>query len=141
MTNEKAADEPFSRAGMTLSGGRIVVGHHLRGMLWAGRRIEPRERQVLVVFKPFPYATYKERTDELFGYEVPGIAPLAFLGYPDQDANPAADELRGLDTRGVWPKAVLAEYRPEGRACNTEPLTEIEAVRLGIALCDTILAY
>ena len=134
--NEDDGDDPF-----TADGGRIVVEHSLGGYLWSGRQLRPRERKLLVVVKDFPYATGKEILDQWFRYETPGIAPLAYLGYPD-GLNPNADELREMRKRGQSAPALLAEFVPEGTPLSEAvPLTEAELVRLGLALCDTAIGW
>jgi hypothetical protein len=69
---------------------------------------------------------------------VPGIARLAFLGYPD-GAKPTAEELSALRQKATDAVAVLAEVRPAGEPLATAaPLAEAAAVRLGVDLCDVM---
>lgn len=129
--------------GMTLDGGRIVVDGHLRGRLWNGHLVGEPSRSIVIAYKYFPYASAREQLDELLRYDVPGISPLAFLGYPDKGPSPqTARELAELHRENVWPAAALAEVRPVGATLSeTEPLTTREVILLGVALCDTILEW
>ena len=125
----------------TADGGRIVVDRNLGGYLWSGRQLDPHERELVIVLKDFPYATYKDALDAWFRYEAPGIATLAYLGYPD-GASPDADQLRDTRKQGRSAPALLAEVKPEGTPlCEALPLTDGELLRLGLALCDTAIGW
>lgn len=126
---------------ITADGGRIVLDEHERGVLWRGRELRRAERRVIAVVKDFPYAKGRDVLDSWFRYDAPGIAPLAFLGYPD-GGNVTGEELREVAKRGEARVAVLAEVLPNGmRLADVAPLTEAEVVRLGLALCDTAIAW
>jgi hypothetical protein len=127
------SDDPY-----TVDDGRIVVEDNLRESLWRGRR---GDEEVVVALGGFSYALAPDFFDGLFRFDVPGIAPLAFLGYPD-GAKPTADELRALRREGKDADAVLAEVRPDGEPLVTvAPLAEAAAVRLGIELCDVMCGW
>jgi hypothetical protein len=107
----------------TADGGRIVVEDNLRGALWRGRR---GTEELVVALWPFSYATEPAFFDRWFRFDVPGIAPLAFLGYPD-----------GPQGRDAY--AVLSEVRPDGEPLATAaPLGEAAVIQLGIELCDVM---
>jgi hypothetical protein len=114
----------------TADHGRIVVEEELGGLLWRGHQRAPRERQLVVAVKQLAAASGKAMLESAHGYDVPGIAPLAYLGSPD----------------AATPNLVLlAEARPDGLplagVVEETGLTEAEIVRLGLALCDTTLAW
>lgn len=114
----------------TADGGRIVVEEELGGLLWRGHQRAPRERQLVVAVKQLASASGKEMLASAHRYEVPGIAPLAYLGFPD-----------GASTNPI----LLAEARPDGLplagVVEETGLTNEEIVRLGLALCDVTLAW
>jgi hypothetical protein len=125
----------------TADDGRIVVEYQLGGYLCSGRQLHPLERELVIVVKDFPYATHKEALDGGFRYDAPGIATLAYLGYPD-GASPTPEQLRAMQKRGRTSAALLAEVKPEGTPlCEAAPLTDAEVVRLGLALCDTAIGW
>lgn len=125
---------------LTADEGRIRVEAQLAGRLWRGTQTDP-PRELVIAVKDFPYATGKELYDRWYRFDVPGVAPLAYLGYPD-GASPTADELRAMRSKGKTADALLAEVRPEGTPlADTDPLATAEAARLGVALCDTMLAW
>ena len=114
----------MSAESYTADHGRIVVEENLRGALWRGRRGED---ELVVALWDFAYAKEPDVFDRWFRFDVPGIAPLAFLGVPD-DARSAT--------------AVLAEVRPAGEPLATAaPIDEAAAVRLGIALCAVMRGW
>jgi hypothetical protein len=113
------SDEPF-----TADRGQIIVEDPLRGQLWRGRR---GDLQLVVALSDFGYRRDPAFFDRWFRFDIPGIAPLAFLGLPD-DAPPNI--------------AMLAEVRPAGEPLATiAPLSEELAIELGIALCDVLRAW
>jgi hypothetical protein len=114
----------------TADHGRIVVEEELGGLLWRGHQRAPRDRQLVVAVKQLASASGKEMLASAHRYDVPGIAPLAYLGFPDEaNKNPI----------------LLAEARPDGLplagVVEETGLTAEEVVRLGLALCDTTLAW
>jgi hypothetical protein len=136
-------DPHAPRPGMTGGGGRIVIDEHLRGALWAGRQLGPRERAVIVLVRGFDYVRGKAVLDEWYRYEVPGIAPLAFLGYPDGLAPSATPEPIAPGAVRAVPPAMIAEVLPDGvpLAAAEPPLTDAEVIRIGIALCEVLAAW
>jgi hypothetical protein len=128
------------RIGATLDRGRIaVVGGPADG-LWRGTQRGGRD--VVIAFKAIGYAKARAETDALFRYDVPGLAKLAFLGYPDGGPDPTAEELRELNRRNVWPEVALAEERPDGvTLAAASALDERAAIRLGIDLCEVAIAW
>jgi len=126
---------------LTADNGRILVEEQVAGSLCRGRQLRPRERELVVAVKDFAYATGKEMFDRSFRYDAPGVAPLAYLGYPD-GASPTADELREMRKKGKTAFAILAEARPDGEPLvHADQLVDAEVVRLGLALCDTMIGW
>ena len=128
----------------TADGGRILVEEELGGLLWRGRQVAPRERPLVVAVKELAAASGKDMLERWFKFDAPGIAPLAWLGFPDgTSTNP--EELREMKKRGQKLVALLAEVRPDGvplaGVVEEEGLTREEIVRLGLALCDTAIAW
>jgi hypothetical protein len=126
MTHNKDRDDDakeFPEPGSTLDRGRIVVEQHLRGALWTGRADR---RPVLIGYSYIPYKEHRNAIDDLYRFDVPGIANLEYLGFPDDGGR----------------KVALVEARPEGDPISElKALTLHEVVQCGIGLCDTILAW
>lgn len=113
----------FPRIGATLDHGRIVFEQRVRGRLWRGRT---QHRSVLIVHNRIPYEQYRMEIDKLYRFDVPGIAPLEFLGFPDDGGAEIA----------------LAEALPEGSPISElEPLTASQVVQCGLDLCDAVLTW
>lgn len=128
----------------TADRGRVVVEEELSGLLWRGRQLAPRERPLVVAVKELAAASGKDMLDRWFKFDAPGIAPLAWLGFPDGvSTNP--EELRAMKQRGQKLVALLAEALPDGLplagVVEEEGLTKEEVVRLGLALCDTAITW
>ena len=133
-----------SDAAYTADRGRILVEEELGGLLWRGRQLRPRERPLVVAVKELAAASGKDMLDRWAKFETPGIAPLAYLGFPDGvSTNP--EELREMKKRGKSLTVLLAEVRPDGLplagVVEEEGLTKEEVVRIGLALCDTAIAW
>ena len=124
--------------------GRIVVDEELGGLLWRGRQLAPRERPLVVAIKELAAASGKEMLERWARIDTPGIAPLAYLGFPDGTSTDP-EELRAMRKRGKPLVALLAEAQPPGLPLSgvveEEPLTDAEVVRIGLALCDTAIAW
>ena len=125
----------------TLDRGRVAIAGRIGNRWWRGRRAEGRD--VVIAFKDIPYAATQAETDELFRYDVPGIAKLVFLGYPDRGPSPKnADELRKLTARNIWPEIALAEELPPGTSlAQATALSERETIGFGIAMCEMAIAW
>jgi hypothetical protein len=126
----EADDDNGGAPRYTADHGRIVVEEELGGLLWRGHQRAPRERQLVVAVKQLAAVSGKAMLESAHRYEVPGIAPLAYLGFADAAA---ASPI------------LLAEARPDGiplaGVVEETGLTEEEVVRVGLALCDTTLAW
>jgi hypothetical protein len=136
-----SSDEPHP---YTADNGRIVVDEELGGLLWRGRQLQPRERPLVIAIKDLAAASGKEMLERWCRFDVPGIAPLAYLGFPHgTPSDPEA--LRDLKKRGHPLVALLAEAQPPGLplagVVEEEPLTDAEVVRIGLGLCDTAVAW
>jgi hypothetical protein len=126
---------------LTADSGRILVEEQVAGFLCRGRQLRPRDRELVVAVKDFAYATGKEIFDRSYRFDVPGVSPLVYLGYPD-GASPTADELRELRKQGKTSFAILAEARPDGEPLvHAKQLAIEEVVRLGLGLCDTMIGW
>ena len=126
------------------AGGRIVVDEELGGLLFRGRQLAPRERPLVVAIKELAAASGKEMLERWARFDAPGIAPLAYVGFPDGTSTDP-DELRAMRKRGQPLVALLAETQPPGLplagVVEEEPLTDTEVVRIGLALCDTAVGW
>lgn len=131
-----STDEMYP-CGSTLDGGEYVFRKLLGGVpmagVWHGTAQSNTDRDVVIT-----YRSNLHRSPELeswLGYEVPGLAPLLFMGSPD------GHELPQRAGEPGWQLAVV-ELRPPGLTLqDSEPLNETELVRFGIGLCDTILSW
>ena len=113
----------FPSPGATLDHGRIVVGRRLRGGLWIGRA---GNHPVLIGHNRLPYSQHKDAIDGLYRFDVPGLASLEFLGFPDDGGREVA----------------IVEALPKGSPlAELQSLTLAEVVQCGIGLCDTVLAW
>lgn len=110
----------IDRRGTTLDHGRIIVDEPL-DRLWRGHHRDGGE--VVIAFKSM---AYREDTDALVRYDVPGIAKLAFFGIPD----------------GAPGDVALAEAHPGGITLAGAPaLDERQTIALGIDMCATAVAW
>ncbi len=117
----------------TADGGRFVSLEPLGNGLWRGERRHPTRREVIFAFRSSLRRT--DELDELLQYDVPGLAPLFFIGPPDGYKCPDWRRLQGGEL-------VVIEARPEGaHLLEAGRLSRNEIVRLGLGLCDTILAW
>ena len=122
--------------GHTLDRKRFVFEEWLRGSfregLWRGEQLRPVRRSVLIAFTSLHYS---DDLDALLRYDAAGIAPLLFIGSPDGYRRSKQKTTRG------WEIAVI-EARPAGEMLNDVGLlTAGEVVRLGLSMCDTIVAW
>ncbi|HWO21167.1 MAG TPA: hypothetical protein VNO30_20505 [Kofleriaceae bacterium] len=141
--------------GATLDGGRVIIDALVSGKpyterwcigpggagLWRARQLVPRERPVLVSYGSADPFLSREIYDTWVRYETFGIAPLLYFGYLDGVTPLDEAAFLRLRKRGVYPHMALAEARPDGEQLSLiDPLSPAEAVRLGLGLCDTLLA-
>lgn len=123
--------------GQTLDNGNYVFRELLGGVLseglWRGTSRNLPERQVVITFRSNLLASQDLRS--LLDYEVPGIAPLLFVGSPD------GYRLPSLRSDPGWQFSAV-ELRPLGTSLHDiGALNHREVIRLGIGLCNTILAW
>ncbi len=141
--------------GATLDGGRIVIDGPFSGKpylepwlnssggsgLWRGRQLAPRERPVLVTYSFVDDFRLPEYYNTWIRYDTVGVAPLAYFGYLDGVVPLDESMFRRLQNRGVHPHMAMAEAQPAGERLSTAGLLNLpEVVRLGLGLCDTLLA-
>ena len=121
--------------GCTLDGGAYVFldSPAERGDgLWSGKQLGPSPRPVVIAFRWFDIS---EDLVDLLRREVPGIAPLLYIGSPDGYRRPTDEVHRAWDV-------AIVEAKPEGHHLGESGrLTAGEVVRLGLGLCDTIQSW
>ena len=86
--------------------------------LWRGQAADGRE--VLVAIRTMKYT---QERDDLWRYEVPGLARVAYFGVCEPG------------------EVALAEERPAGVQLSTLRVSERDAIAIGIALCTTTIAW
>jgi len=117
-------------SGLTFDVGRYRFTRLLRGTrhngLWLDDAATP--RPVWIIYRRL---RKKPELEALLRYSAPGIAPLLFLGPPDQ----GDDELKREHTAFIEEAPSGVHLGEAGR------LTTAEVVALGISLCDLIVAW
>src|SRR5687767_10620480 len=114
----------------SLDGGRTLIETHRDGF-WHGRTREGRE--VVAAIKAHRDVAGLEG---LFGYDVPGIAPLVFLGRVD-----ARDDDDDVVPAPI-PEVAVVEARPRGTSiAHAAAFDERATIQLGVDLCAMAIAW
>jgi hypothetical protein len=121
----------------SLDGGRILIDAHRDGF-WHGRTREGRE--VVAAIKAHRDVAGLEA---LFSYDVPGIAPLVFVGRVDVEDDDDDDEADDDDdVPAPIPEVAVVEARPRGVSIAHAPAFDERAtIRLGVDLCAMAIAW
>jgi hypothetical protein len=116
----------------SLDGGRIFIEAHLDGY-WRGRTRDGRE--VVAAIKSHRNVAGLEA---LFSYDVPGIAPLVFVGRVDAVARDEEDDDEPVESDD----AAVVEERPRGVPLAHAPAFDERAtIQLGVDLCAMAIAW